>query len=105
MCKLVEHQQVDIVYEKSSGELSNRTIIPMQVPKDYAKAIDITGLSEEEVIKLQEALSDYDEYREQFMITMYSFDDWYEMTRQDQPPEIKWRSFKMTGIRYPNELD
>jgi len=101
------HKAVDITYNKpigGSGELqrfehSDRTIIPTRIPTNNIKALDVTGLNEDEVKELEVRVAEYAQYREAILAASFSFEDWSEITYGPATNgNIKWRTFDKDGI-------
>ena len=101
---LTQHKAVDIKYTKmvgGSGELnrlneSDRTIIPTILPTSTVKALDVTGLSKDDVAVLETRLKEYSDYYNAVANTIFSFDDWLELTYHQTG--VKWRTFHQDGI-------
>ena len=102
--KLVLHEAVDVTYTKmvgGSGQLNRiassvRTIIPTIIPPANIKALDVTGLTEAEISALEIQLAEYAEYYNAVANTIFSFDDWRELTYQQTG--AKWRTFNKDGL-------
>lgn len=102
--KLVLHEAVDVTYTKmigASGEMqrmdmSDRTIIPTIIPPTNIKALDVTGLSKDEIATMETRLGEYADYYNAVANTIFSFDDWLELTYQQTG--AKWRSFNKDGL-------
>lgn len=101
---LTQHKAVNIKYTKivgGSGQLnrlneSDRTIIPTILPVSTVKALDVTGLSEDEIATFEKQLKEYSEYHNAVVNTIFSFDDWLELTYHKTG--VKWRTFHQDGI-------
>ena len=95
---LTEAQIASIVYEKDSGDISARVILPVSVPSSNVRAIDLSDvpvLEREEISKLY---MEYIAYKEAFMSNMFNFETWVEhSTNKVITP--KWRAFKLSGLR------
>jgi hypothetical protein len=88
-----------IVYtSESKGETSTRTIVPMSVPKDNVRAIDVSELSEKDQQAMAELVVGYKEYLAGIFETTFKFEDWASHTKEiDVHP--KWRTFKVSNIK------
>jgi len=75
-----------------NGDVSERFIIPTNIPKDYIDAIDVTSLSDTERDEIQKAYLDYLDYVKLFNKNMFNFSSWLEHTGKQI--EIKYRRFK-----------
>lgn len=96
--KLTEAEITTIIYEKENGETTSRTILPVSIPKDLIRAIDLSETDLSERAELQKMYEEYQWYVQNFMKTMFNFETWAE---QAHGKEIKpkWRSFKVSGLR------
>lgn len=83
--------------KEDTNESTNRTIIPIDVPKDVIKAIDVTDLSIDEMIDMREHVRQYLEYIETQLGTLYKFEDFVELTA-GKKVSPKWRTFKKDNI-------
>lgn len=98
MVTLTEAQLATITYTKDNGESSNRTILPTYVPhQQLVRAIDVTELSDNDQAQMARLLSEYREYKDHIMKTMFTFEDWVDHTYH-QSIDPKWRSFKPANI-------
>lgn len=95
---LTRAQLATIIYEKTSGETTTRSIIPTALPTDLIRAIDVTELSPDDRNDLAALYVEYQEYVDTFMSSMFNFDTWIEHT-YNKPITPKWRSFKSSGLR------
>lgn len=81
--------------KKSTGEVTERTVIPTFVPLPNIKALDVTG----EPLKEQQALawlySEYTKYYQAAAKTLFSFEDWLSHTQAgaNAAEDLKWRTF------------
>lgn len=96
--KLTEREIATIVYEKEDGDLSSRVILPVQVPGDLVRAIDVSELSNEERQEMATLYAEYKKYVMSFMENMFNFETWTEHTHNKQI-KPKWRAFKTSGLR------
>ena len=102
---LKQHEAADISYSKDCGESgqlkrfehTDRKIIPTFIPPENIKAIDVTGMSDEDISRLEDRLVEYAEYYKNAVKTIFSFNDWIEQAHQEFA-DVKWRTFKQSGI-------
>lgn len=92
-----EGEIVSIKYVKENDECSIRCILPMDAPKDYVKAIDLTNASKEDCKQLEVLAKEYMEYKESQIKKIYSFENWLSHTSHDFP-NLKWRTFNIDNI-------
>lgn len=104
--KLQSNKVTHIQYEKltkdgSTGEITERYVIPTFVPLPNVKALDVTDLSEDERAYVEETYAEYSEYVATQMKTIATFENWLEQSRQDvdTPSKIKWRTFRTSNIQ------
>jgi len=76
-------------------EVTERVIIPTFIPKPNIKAIDVTDLSEEDRIQLQDMLKEYNQYVKDCSKTTFSFDKWAEHSKNTDISNVKYRTFKL----------
>lgn len=79
-----------------------RTIIPTFIPTQAMKAVDVTGLSEEEQKEVLSLLKEYSAYYEAAMQRVFSFEDWLTHTTgmsESSLPEVKWRTFLLDSTK------
>ena len=96
---LPQHKAVNVKYTKPvNGRLeeTKRTIIPTFVPPANIKAIDVTGLSVDEIAALEGRLAEYSAYYRAAASTIFSFDDWLEQSYQETG--AKWRTFNQDNL-------
>lgn len=96
--QLTENKITTIIYEKDTGETTSRTIIPVQVPKDLIRAIDLSETDNDVRAEIAQMYDQYVEYRNTFMKNMLTFEKWIDHTHNKEV-ELKWRSFKTSGLR------
>jgi hypothetical protein len=96
--KLNENEVTSIVYEKESGDTSARVILPVQVPKDLIRAIDMSELEPSERAEMAALHAEYKQYVSTFMEKMFNFETWAEHTHNKEI-KPKWRAFKVSGLR------
>lgn len=96
--QLVENEITTIVYEKDSGETSARVIIPVAVPHQNIRAIDLSDLTEAERLQMQAMYTEYKAYTKAYINNMLNFENWVDHTR-NQEIKPKWRTFKLSGLK------
>lgn len=97
--KLTENQITTIVYDnENKGERTTRVVIPTSVPKDVIRAIDVDSLDPAERTAMLEMYNQYREYTQQYIATMFKFEDWVEHTKGHEI-KPKWRAFKVSGLK------
>lgn len=97
MLKSCEIQEIEYTKE-SSGETTNRVVIPTFVPAPNIKAIDVTDLSDEDRESLRQLYESYAQYVKERSQGIFSFEDWVSHTlNEDVTP--KWRTFRISGIK------
>lgn len=98
------YEIVKIQYTKmDSDETTERTIIPTFVPSDAMKAIDVSGLAEDERSELLGLLQEYSDYYQLAAKRIYSFEDWISHTTglsEDARPTVKWRTFLLSNTEF-----
>lgn len=95
--RYTKNKQVDDVL--SVGSVTDRTIIPTFVPPQNIKAIDVSDMCELEQEGVCALLKEYSEYYNTMAKTIFSFNDWLEHTHQIDHSDIKWRTFKLEGLK------
>lgn len=95
---LKEAEITSIVYEKENGDTSARVIIPVAVPKNLVRAIDVSELEPTERKELLELYTEYKKYTTAYLENMFGFETWVEHT-QNRTVTPKWRAFKVAGLR------
>jgi hypothetical protein len=89
------YEPIKIKYEKDSGEVSTRTIIPTITVPHNIRAVDISQFNEDEQNRLIDLFKQYQEYVDSVYETMFSFSDWVEhSTGVVFETELPWRTFK-----------
>lgn len=94
---LTESKVALIKYEDSKGETTCREILPMSIPKDAIRAIDVSHLSFEEKTKLAEQVAEYKEYMANIIKSAFTFENWVDHS-YGEVPDLKWRTFKVSKI-------
>lgn len=85
-----------IKYVDSKGVETEREIMPMSDIKNVL-AIDVTTLTEDQLVSLNEQLEEYEEYRNMKMKQILSFENWADASGKDVD-EVKWRKFNGENI-------
>jgi hypothetical protein len=96
--KLTEGKITTIIYEKDSGEKSSRVIIPVQVPKDLIRAIDLSDVEPDQREAVAKLYEEYAEYKARYLSNMFNFETWADHT-YGAVMKPAWRSFKTSGLR------
>lgn len=97
---LSKNQVYNVNYTKANGEVSTRDIIPITEAPKNIKALDLTGLDDNEKRYVIEKQKEYSEYVEQFLANMFTFDTWYEHVNGAKFPEqlLKYKTFTVENI-------
>jgi len=90
---LKELELTHITYRKDDGTTTDRFIIPTKMPNANIKAFDVTSLSEEDRSRMSKLYSEYREYVDTALASLFKFEDWVEHT-QNEKVEVTWRTFK-----------
>lgn len=99
MSKLTESTLVSVTYTKeSSGDVSTRMIVPVSVPHDNIRAIDVSDIAEADQQGMATLVSEYKEYVAGVMASTYNFEDWVSHVKGTEI-KPKWRSFKPSNIQ------
>ena len=99
MVSLEKHTVQRVSYKNSKDELSDREIIPHNVPSTNIKALDVSALDDNKREIMVNMLKDYALYTENHMKTAFSFDNWLDQAQPDIiKDDIKWRTFKIDRI-------
>ena len=105
--KLTPHKTVRVKYTKATnlgegqvGEVTERYIVPTFVPPENIKAIDVTGLDEQDRAAIEQQLAEYAEYYQNAVKTLFNFEDWQSHTQGGMVglPVVKWRTFKRDNL-------
>jgi hypothetical protein len=96
--KLTETQLATIIYEKESGEVTTRVIVPTSVPKDLIRAIDVTDLNTHERETVAQQYAEYQAYVKLYLSNMFNFEGWLDHS-QNITATHQWRSFKLAGLK------
>jgi len=84
-----------IHYNKGDGSaITEREIIPTNIPQDFISAFDVSDLSATDQEKVKELYLQYGEYVKLFKQKMFSFEDWLGHI-DEADIELKWRRFKI----------
>lgn len=82
----------------STGEVTERYIVPSFVPPANVKAIDVTDMESSERDDLCELLVKYTDYVKEKSKSIFSFED-YVSHQTNQIITPKWRTFKNSGLK------
>ena len=83
----------EVTYTKpSTGEVTDRVIIPVSQPTANVKAIDVTDLNNEDRAKMADAFSEYQEYVALCISKIYNFETFVSHTTGEDL-DVKWRTF------------
>lgn len=97
--ELSEGTLASIVYtSESKGETKARTIVPMTIPKDSVRAIDVSALSVEEQRMMVALVAEYKKYMDSVFVGTFKFEDWVEHTT-GMEIHPTWRTFKVSNIQ------
>ena len=96
--KIRANELIHIRYENSTGSVTERVVIPLSVPSDTMKAIDVSELGIAEREEMQGWANGYGEYLAAQRQRTYSFEDWVEHTTSVGISPPKWRTFAMSGV-------
>ena len=104
--KLEVGHAVAIEYEKKNGDVVERFIVPVTVPKEYIRAIDVSGddYDEEAVAQMEQYVAEYAQYIKDHMSTMFSFEDFVDHTFNESI-EVQWKTFNLYGIWNVDEIE
>lgn len=92
-----------ITYVDSKGVTTHRTIIPVTIPADNIRALDVTGLSDEEINHLSDKLAEYKQYKSAIMQHMWTLEEFIKSTDDDGTLDtISWRSFNRNRVSIPD---
>ena len=94
-----EAELTTIVYtSESKKETTTRTIVPVTVPKDSIRAIDVSGAAIEAQQGMVELVAEYKSYVNAAIANTYKFEDWVEHTK-GVVIHPNWRTFKVSNIQ------
>ncbi len=81
--------------KKSTGEVTERTVIPTFVPLPNIKAIDVTDMEASGRQYMAELYGEYTEYYKAAAKTLFTFEDWLSHTQGETAiaDSLKWRTF------------
>ena len=86
---------MQIKYDKGDGSsITEREIIPTNIPQDFISAFDVSDLSPEDQQKVKDLYLQYGDYVKLFKQKMFSFEDWLGHINETDI-ELKWRRFKI----------
>ena len=88
----------EVTYTKpSTGEVTDRVIIPVSQPTPNVKAIDVTSLNADERAEMAKLFSEYQEYVALCISKIFSFETFASHTTGEDL-EIKWRTFNAHNL-------
>jgi hypothetical protein len=101
----MEHSQIThIKYTRvtdlgggSVGDITERYIIPTSVPYSTIKAIDVSDLTEEQREDVQALWTQYREYYENALASLFDFETWAEHSA-GKTIDVKWRTFRTDNV-------
>jgi hypothetical protein len=94
-----EAELTSIVYtSESKKETTTRVIVPVTVPKDSIRAIDVSNLTDEEQQSMVKLVAEYKSYLDIAIASTYKFEDWAEHTK-GVVIHPNWRTFKVSNIQ------
>jgi len=93
-----ESEIYNIEYVDHKEKTSLRTIIPTTIPASNVKAIDVSGLPEDETKEICQLVAEYKDYVETQRKNMYTFEDFVSLTK-GKTISPKWRSFNAERIK------
>lgn len=84
----------EVTYTKpSTGEITDRVIIPVTQAQPNVKAIDVTDMDSSERTEMVELFNEYQEYVDACIKQIFSFEDFISHTTGEEK-EVKWRTFR-----------
>lgn len=93
----VEH----IKYTSAHEGVSERYVIPVSVPSDYIRTLDVTDYTEEERKHLVDAYAEYKEYVKLHMSKMFNFENWHHQVYGSDVEDdyrLKWRNLTASSV-------
>lgn len=94
---LTESKVANIEYVDSKGERSTRIILPVTIPKDTIKALDVSDLAPGVVKSLSNRIAEYNEYMATIIKSAFTFENWVDH-QHGESLDLKWRTFKVSEI-------
>jgi hypothetical protein len=93
---------INIEYDKQDGSIiTERKIIPTNIPDDFISAIDVSSLNDKDIDNLIKSRLEYDQYAELFKKNMFKYSEWLEHTNQTEiKNNIKYRRFKINQTKF-----
>lgn len=84
----------EVTYTKpSTGEITDRVIIPVTQAQPNVKAIDVTDMDQSDRAEMVELFNEYQEYVDACIKQIFSFEDFISHTTGEEK-EVKWRTFR-----------
>lgn len=88
----------EVTYTKpSTGEVTDRVIIPISQPTPNVKAIDVTDLNQNERAEMVEIFNEYQDYVDTCIKRIFTFEDFVSQTT-GRDMDVKWRTFNVNGL-------
>lgn len=95
--QLKEATITPVTYTKANNEPSGRVIVPLNVPSDSVKAVDVTDLEPAERMRMRSLVEEFLAYRSAAMANLFNFETFVEH-QTGQEIDVKWRTFKLSGL-------
>lgn len=102
---LLKGEPVRIRYTKygiEGQEVTDRTIIPTQLPFSNIRALDVSELTPEQRAEVADVYAVYQEYVDLQMSKIFNFETWLEHT-DTKIPKFKWRMFRPEQTEVVND--
>lgn len=84
----------------TKGEVTDRVIIPTYIPGEAVKALDVSDYSEKDALTLQTLAQEYNEYVENKMRTVFSFEDWIDHTYGSKMSSPVYEAIQKNGLKF-----
>lgn len=95
---LTEANIAHVLYKSDKdGKKSDRVIVPVSVPKDTVRAIDVSELTSAQQDEMSRLVAEYKQYMDTIFKSAFTFENWVEHTYQETVIP-KWRSFKTANL-------
>lgn len=98
---VLEHNQpTRIKYVDSKGSQTTRTILPLDIPIQNVRALDVSDMPDNKIQQLVKLRAEYSEYVKIHMSTITKFEDWVELTCGIvlDSTDLKYRTFKLANM-------
>ena len=84
----------EVTYTKpSTGEITDRVIIPVSPVQPNVKAIDVTDMTQDERAGMVDLFDGYQEYVDNCIKQIFSFENYISHTTGEDV-DVKWRTFR-----------